>query len=244
MRDILLAGIALLGLSAQANAALITQASLFTPTAVPGTTTGIGLQDATTPSQASISGPGYTIDFAVAADQGIVRGASAGIYAVPVAGVSNGDPTYLTGDFGSAQTMNAGVSGHYLSTGTGSITITFAAAQTALALLWGSIDSSNAIKFNNAAGDTLTGATVQSLTDGFVSNGFQGPGGSAYLSILSDTPFTRVSLTSGVVSFEAAGLIASTAPISVPEPASLALFGMGLLGMGLVRSRKSTNMPS
>lgn len=238
MRNLLLAGVALVGLSAQADAALITQASLFTPIPVPGTVTAIGLQGIATPSQGTIAGAGYTIGFNVGADQGVVSGASGGLHAIPVAGVSNGNPTYLTGDFGSAQTTNAGAAGNYLSTGLGTITITFAAPQTSLALLWGSIDSSNTITFNNAAGDTLAGSTVQSLAAGFVSNGFQGPGGSAYISTLSDTPFTRVTLSSGVVSFESVGLIASTAPISVPEPASIALFSMGLLGMGLVRRRR------
>ena len=242
MRNLLLAGVALIGLSAHADAALITTTSLFTPVPVPGTTTTIGLQGTTAPSQAAFSGDGYTIGFAVGANQGIVRGASSGLHAIPVAGVSSGNPTYLTGDFASDQTTNAGLSGNYLSTGLGSIIITFAAPQTALALLWGSIDSSNAITFNNTATDTLTGSAVQSLAAGFVGNGFQGPGGSAYISVLSDTPFTTITLSSGVVSFEAAGLIASTAPISVPEPTSLAVFGMGLLGMGLFQRRRASHI--
>jgi len=202
-----------------------------------GATTVIALQDITTPSQAAISTPAYSIDFNVAANQGVIQGSvPSTIHAVPVAGVSGSDPTYLTGDFGSDKTTDPLASGNYLSTGTGTITITFTAPQTSLALLWGSIDSGNLITFNNGAG-SLSGAQVQASTAGFSANGFQGPTGSAYVLANSDTPFTTVTLTSDVLSFEVAGLAGASGSTAVPEPLSLALLGTGLVATGLIRKR-------
>ena len=45
-------------------------------------------------------------------------------------------------------------------------------------------------------------AAVQAAAAGFVTNGFQGPGGSAYVVVNTSTPFTTVTATSNVVSFE------------------------------------------
>ena len=84
--------------------------------------------------------------------------------------------------------------------------------------------------------DTLSGAQLQAVP-GFAGNGNQGFGGSAYVS-LTDTPFTTVTLSSGVVSFEVAGVAGSNVPFNVPEPMSLALLGSGLAAMGLVQYRR------
>lgn len=241
---------AILGVSAtlgSAQAALITSADLFAPLLPVGTTnTIVGVQGVSTPSQTTLSRPGYTISFNVADNQGIVQGSiPSSIHAVPVAGITpGGQATYLTGDFGSAQTTNPDESGNFLSTGTGRITVTFDQAQISLALLWGSIDSSNLVTFGNTAGDTLSGSQVQALAAGFAGNGFQGPRGSAYVVAVSDSPFTSVTFSSGVTSFELASIVASVGQIStVPLPASAPMFGaalMGLAAMGYAAKRKKT----
>jgi hypothetical protein len=220
-------------------------ASLYTPQAPAGSViTTIDLTGITPASQSTIIGAGYTIEFiGVAANQGVVQGASSGQYAIPVAGVSGSDPLYLTGGYNSPLTDNANNSGNYFSTGLGTIKITFATPQEGFALLWGSIDMGNSLTFNNATNLTVTGADVQAAAAGFVSNGFQGPGGSAWVTIAPTGTFTEVLATSNVVSFEFAGAVGGEEPFSpVPEPSSvlMSISGIGVLGAALVRrSRRS-----
>jgi hypothetical protein len=227
-----------------ASATLITDASLYSPMLSGFSATTVNLGNAPGPSQASIFGAGYSVAFNTAAGQGLVQGASQDSYAIPVAGVSNGQATYLSGGLGST-TANAALSGSYLSTGGigGSIVVSFITPQTTLALLWGSIDAGNRLALNNAAGDVVTGAEIQALAVGFIGNGYQGVGGSAYVLVTSDTPFTSITLSSSEISFEAAGLVAG-APlnemaIAIPEPASLALFGSGLAVLARIGRRKT-----
>lgn len=221
-------------------------ASLFSPLPPPAgsVTTILDTTGVTAPSQSTVTGSGYSISFSsVPSTQGIVQGDLSAIHAVPVGGVTGGGaPTYLTGNYGSALTPTIANSGNYFSTGLGNITFTFDAPQTSLALLWGSIDTTNSLTFNNATNYTVTGTAVQTAAAGFISNGFQGPGGSAYVIVNTTTPFTSFTATSGVVSFEFAGVAASNQAFSqIPEPGSVALLGLGLSVAGFVLHRRKKN---
>jgi hypothetical protein len=225
-----------------ANAATI-EASLFSPEAGPGPVVIALSGISPTPSQTGFSVADYSISFlpGFSSGQGIVNGPSDSHYAIPVAGVDGALPEYLTGDFGSALTSAAGSSGNYFSTGTGSIVITFTTPQTWLALLWGSVDTGNHLSFNDIAGSVVTGQEVQDATAGFVGNGYQGAGGSAYVIVHTDTPFTTVTAGSSVVSFEFGGVAGSDSGFTtVPEPGSAwLLFGAGI---GIVALRRKLSI--
>jgi hypothetical protein len=223
-------------------------ASLYTPS-LGSDAVVIDLIGITPDSSAEIFGFGYTIQFAspFPPGQGVVQGASSGQYAVPAAGVSGGQPEYLTGGYGSPLTTNIADSGNYLSTGLGSIVITFATPQYSFALLWGSIDTSNSLTFNDVGNFQVTGSEVQAAAAGFVSNGYQGPGGSAYVVVDTSTPFTTVTAASGVVSFEFAGVAGSNLPFTPtpePEPRSALILGLALMSMGVVLRRRLVSASS
>ena len=246
LQRLLLAGVSLFATVAVAQAAPITTFSSSISSPIPPTgaiVTPIAIAGVTgTPSTATITTSAYTVTISSPtspAGEGVVNGTTANVHAVPVAGESGTSPEYLTGDFGSALTTDVTASGNYFSTGDGtsSVRITFTTPQTSLALLWGSIDASNLITLSGGSltgTDTLTGAAVASA-DGFVANGAQGFGGSAYVS-LTDTAFTTVTFTSPTqISFEFSGVAGSNAPFNVPEPISLAVFGAGLAGLAGAR---------
>ena len=245
VRTTLWAGCAVVALTGTAHATVVATASLYAPWTVSGAATVVDVSGVAATSNSTIVQPGYSITFSTYAGQGVVHGSASGNYALPVAGTFNGSLTYLTGGYGSAQTTDPNASGNYLSTGVGSIAITFSTAETSLALLWGSVDTYNSLNFLDAHGnvlDTLTGSSVQSLAHNFASDGFQGANGSAYVTATDSTPFTTVQFVSTAPSFEFAGVVATTGTFSVPEPVSLSLFASGLFMAGLARRRRRPAM--
>jgi len=163
-----------------------------------------------------------------------VHGALEGQYAIPVGGATVSPtvaPEYLTDGYGSSLTTSAGASGNYLSTGVGTITITFATPQTSLVLLWGSVDTYNTLTLND--GYSLTGTDVATQA-GFLADGTQGVGGSTYVRITPSTPFTSATFTSTMNSFEFAGVAAST----TPEPSGMVLMGTIVIAIGFVAVRR------
>lgn len=160
-------------------------------------------------------------------------------------------PPVLSGDngvgFGAPDQPNGTNTTLYLTSGSTGTTgvpdaeveLTFTDPQFYFGLLWGSIDDYNRLEFYNGTTlvETLTGDDVMDMP-----NGDQTATGTLYVNITSTEAFNRVVFTSSVYAFEFDNLSwnrdPTGTPPSVPEPASAALLGAGLLGFALLRRRR------
>jgi hypothetical protein len=130
-------------------------------------------------------------------------------------------------------------SGSYYSTAGGAITFNFQTPQDYLGLLWGSVDAGNSLSFYNGPTPlgTLFGSEIASNPDGA-----QDYSGTDYVNVDFTIPYDKVVATSDIVSFEFADIYAASMDPSatIPAPSSLALLGLGLLGLYIVHRRKTS----
>ena len=165
---------------------------------------------------------------------GYGQGHLPGVYAAPA-----NDTTYFAygpgaGSGASTSEVNFNYTGLLNSLGNGA-TLNY------LGLYYGSIDIYNDLIFYNAVGaviQTVTGASLIAMFNGEPGN--QNADSSNIYVNLFFTPeeeFTSFSFRTTAHAFEVDNLVVGYNVAPVPEPASLALLGLGLAGLGLARRR-------
>lgn len=156
-------------------------------------------------------------------DATYVTGFSSGVYAAPA----------------TAKDFNHIDSTQYLTIGGGkTTTIKFSASENYLGLFWGSMDSYNTLELWS----TITNSLVLSLTGSDVTGGTAANGAqyssptNRYVNIYTTDLFDKIVMKSRSNAFEIDNLAVGTSP--VPEPATMLLFGTGLIGLASAIRRK------
>ena len=123
-----------------------------------------------------------------------------------------------------------------LQSGTGTFTAAAGTSYNYFGLYWGSIDNYNTLNFFSGGNliASITGSDV--IAAGTALGNQTAPGSNRYVNFFFDGKFDRIDFSTTQFAFESD----NHAFASVPEPATLGLFGLGLLGAGGARRRRST----
>ena len=178
------------------------------------------------------TGTGIKVTF-TGGDGQVATGSLVNQYAAPYLSGGNGAGF---GAGGSTQADGPDAT-RYLTTGIGMVTLLMPTLQTYFGILWGSIDGYNTLQFYNGA-KLVESFTVGDIVGG--PNGDQGVNGTLYVNFTFNggDAYNNVVLLSSNYAFEVDN-IAFNNPAPVSEPRALAVLGMGLLGLGLVRRRRA-----
>ncbi len=193
------------------------------------------------------------------AQAGVIQSVEdAGIYTTQVAGATTvnwndntcgayancyGDGALVTGSVSGRYASPYGITDRYLTVpydySAGAVTLTTPGSYNYFGLYWGSLDAYNSINFFSGASliGSFDGAEIYDL----LANGGQSSWASnRYVNFLftEGDVFDRIVLVSTNWAFESDNHAFGSIATSVPEPGTLALFGLGLMGLGVMARRR------
>lgn len=192
--------------------------------ALPGDTQTSSVAGATTINFNAPAGAACSsiASFNISGNAGITTGSSGTAAAPPTSNTSCYLTVPLTGGNGSAVWDSPGANNY-------------------LGLFWGSIDDYNSLEFLDAASNVIGTVTGTNVIDAGATFGDRiSAGSNRYVNLfLSGGSYSAVRLVSTSFAFE----VDNVAYARVPEPGTLALLGLGLVGLGVSRRRKQLMRP-